>query len=490
MTLITRLAAGKSLAALILFSTVVTPSMAQADTVAQVLELTNVSATVLDSDAAAVEEVDGWPANADENLPLAGIFYGNPYGGIGTANAPIAYESSRRFRAERTGNVSFVKYHNRILRDYEITARCGLAKNNPDNKYCQCKSAGLDAYSCGYTMNTYHVGNGGTIVVEVRPDNGNGYPSDEVLGKSEPFIPMNNQDKWYPELRFVNEPFLEAGRIYHLVFTNLTPPANCNLTNVRLDKAASCPRNQGAMALNGNFHLSDPPSTGRFGPYRGSKSATNLYRTSPDSGWSEFRNALAYYELRYADGVAVGDTSYGHEATRTGASRISGSVRARESFNVQDVSRNVNGLWLNFGHTESADGSAMNIELKNESGSVLYSGQLPASEYCLERRSNATTYGDYNCRDWGYLDFGKVITLNQGYSYSVELSAGSSAGFVVSTYMPFTSHGFRNRNHWFEARAQHSTDGGRSWNSWAGKWETERDLPMAFTIDGMPRQLP
>lgn len=460
----------------------------------QVSELSDQTA----SDAAVVgleEEVEiasvsDWPEGANEELPLAGIMYGNPYAGIGTANATIAYESSRRFRAERSGYVETVKYHNRILRDYEIDARCAQSGNNPANKYCVCKANKLDAFSCGYTMNSYHVGNGGTIVVELRPDDGNGYPGDEVLGKTVQFIPMNNQDKWYPELEFDVQPLLEAGRIYHLVFTNLTPPSNCAISNVPVDRARNCPRNEGAMSLNGNFHLSTPTSTSKYGPYRGNKSSATLFRRSPDRGWEQYWNSLSYYELRYVDGVAVGDTYYAHHAVSGGSTILGGQVRVRQRFTVRDDDRKVTGVWVNFGHVNSADGSPLNAELKNESGSVIASGLIPSSAYCRERALEGGSYARNNCRDWGYLDFGKTVLLSEEYTYTLELSTSSKGGYKISTYLPFTSHGFKDRNHWFGARAEYSRDNGARWNLWSGQWDFERDLPVVFTIEGMPLQLP
>lgn len=460
----------------------------------QVSELSDQTA----SDAAVVgleEEVEiasvsDWPEGANEELPLAGIMYGNPYAGIGTANATIAYESSRRFRAERSGYVETVKYHNRILRDYEIDARCAQSGNNPANKYCVCKANKLDAFSCGYTMNSYHVGNGGTIVVELRPDDGNGYPGDEVLGKTVQFIPMNNQDKWYPELEFDVQPLLEAGRIYHLVFTNLTPPSNCAISNVPVDRARNCPRNEGAMSLNGNFHLSTPTSTSKYGPYRGNKSSATLFRRSPDRGWEQYWNSLSYYELRYVDGVAVGDTYYAHHAVSGGSTILGGQVRVRQRFTVRDDDRKVTGVWVNFGHVNSSDGSPLNAELKNESGSVIASGLIPSSAYCRERALEGGSYARNNCRDWGYLDFGKTVLLSEEYTYTLELSTSSKGGYKISTYLPFTSHGFKDRNHWFGARAEYSRDNGARWNLWSGQWDFERDLPVVFTIEGMPLQLP
>ena len=60
-----------------------------------------------------VPQPGSWPAKADGDLPMAGIFYGNYTPGVGAQNAGIAVESSRRFRAEKTGALSHVGYHNR-----------------------------------------------------------------------------------------------------------------------------------------------------------------------------------------------------------------------------------------------------------------------------------------------------------------------------------------------------------------------------------------
>ena len=165
---------------------------------------------------------ESWPANADSNLPLGGVFYGNPIAGISTGNVAIGVESSRRFRAERTGQISSVRFHNRVLTDDTIKSRC--SSSGPDSVWCTCVNNNLDSYTCGYSLsNSYSVGNGGNITVEVRPDNGSGQPSDTVLGKTRSYVPKEFSPNRFISLDFTNAISLQAGGIYHLVHANSTP---------------------------------------------------------------------------------------------------------------------------------------------------------------------------------------------------------------------------------------------------------------------------
>ena len=430
-----------------------------------------------------------WPSKTDDDLPYAGIFYGNHAAGVGIQNSGIGIEGSRRFRAEKTGNLSFVKYQNRTLKMSNITSRC--EDSGPDSAWCGCLDAGLDEYTCGYTLgSSYHVGNGGTIVVELRTNTSKGLPSDVVLGKTEPFVPMDNPSLVFPSLKFKNTVSVKEGVIYHLVFTNLTPPTSCTaLVNLSPNEARNCPRNQGAQGLNGLRILSTPSTTGLRGPFLGDDAAANFYRRTTRNDWTYYPNVLSWYELGYSDDEKVGFSYLPMESSRRARHTIGGNIHARQNFKVSDSTRRVNGVWLNFGHTSTANGGKLSVVLRDEGGKSLATGKIDSSAYCRKTVNDPTVTQGHWCQDWGYAAFGKSVSLHQGSTYSVEFSGEAGTGFILSVYEPLTLHGFKNRNNWVGARAELSSNGGSSWGDWIDYRPQELDLSVLFTIEGMPTQL-
>ena len=428
-----------------------------------------------------------WPGKANSNLPMGGVFYGNAMSGVGLQNAGIGVESSRRFRAEHSGNINSVRFNNRTLSNHDINQRCD--SQGPGSVWCDCVDASLDEYTCGYTLgSSYHVGNGGKIVVELRTADDKGLPSNVVLGKTESFIPMNNQKNHYPKLRFNGSVPVTQGEIYHLVFTNLTPPGSCALTGVSPEKAASCPKDAGAMGLNGIRNINAPSTTGRHGPFLGDSAGGNFYRRKASDRWRSYDNTLSWYEVGYDDGVVTGESYSGMHAMRTARYVVEGATVALQVFTVQDASREVDGVWLNFGQTKSANGSSANVRLKDSDGKVLANGTIESSDMCREMVRDSSISLSSWCQDWGYTEFDRTVSLLELSTYAVEISAPAKAGFVLSAYRP---HGyeFRNRNSWTHSRAHISRDNGSTWNDWTETESDERDLSLLFTIAGMPRQL-
>jgi len=427
-----------------------------------------------------------WPVGADDSLPLAGIFYGNAQAGTATTNSRISIKSSRRFRAQKTGAVRSVRFHNRVLSQKDINKKC--KRQGKESAWCKCKDAGLDELTCGYTIgSSYSVGNGGLIELQLVHDNGFGLPDENnVISSSDTFIPLELSKK--SSSHYVNQTFnqpanLQAGNVYHLLFKNLNPPLNCALSRVPVEQAAQCPKDKGAISINGIYDNNQPSQTGRWGPMYGSKGAASLYWDSNTSQWREFEKGLSFYELHYSDGVSVGESYHALDALNIGQNEIQGKHVARQRFTVYGASRRVTGVWVNFGHGNLADGSAANVKLLDNNNQQLAFGELAASLTCMSAAQK-------KCRDWGYVPFASTIDLAVGSEYSLEIGAGSAGGFLLSAYRTLKSHGFDDINYWDNAVAELSTNNGKSWKKWSSKNSKYRDLPVLFTIDGMPNQLP
>ena len=419
---------------------------------------------------------------------MGGVFYGHPETGFKTGNAPIAAQSARRFMAERSGNIVAVRHENRTMETYNITDRC--TDKAPTSVWCKCKNGGLDKYTCGYTLsNSYSIGNGGSIYVEVREDDGSDdhLPSDVVLGRTaQPYVPMETGK--YPELALENPVALQAGKLYHLVYVNVNTPQGCNRSGVSVSAAASCPRNQGMVGLNGTTHYIEEGPTSRYGPFL-SRSPAVHYRQSSGNAWRISDTVTSWYEVKYDDDVWFGDSMVAYDSFLGAVDKkIEGSTRARQVFTVTDASRTVDGIWVNHGHTDYANGRSMQVQLKSANGSVLAEGEIPHSALCLQIMNNGDDAWNSGCKTWGYAEFPSAVELVEGSSYTLELNSPSGAGFRVTSYFTLSHYGSTDSTQWTDAYAESSTNSGASWSSWTENW-TERDLPILFTIEGQPREI-
>lgn len=430
-----------------------------------------------------------WPDQADGDVPFGGVFYGNPFAGKRTSNAALFwYEASRRFRAERSGKIVALRHHNRTLLMANIVGRC---KSRPNSVWCDCVAAQLDEYSCGYHLsNSYSVGNGGLIQIEIRADDGTAshHPSDVVLGRAkEPFVPLDHSDKLALVFELEKPVDLNAGDIYHIVYRQLNPASKCTRMKLPVDQARQCERDAGVIGLNGYAFTHDVWR----GPVLGKTSAI-LQRNTGDERFKLNTSHLSFYEVQYQDGTWVGET-YGYylgdiSGKLGGMRTFGGQDQVRQRFTVQDVTREVNGLWVSLGRHATRSQEGVTVELRSNADQVLAVERIPFSSIPLCENF---------CAAWVYVAFDETITLTKSKEYTVVLSTNPDALFVINTgfpidYKPFE---FESRNVWSESKAEFSANGGDSWepftvNAQDEPYYAERDLSLVFTLKGMPRQLP
>lgn len=434
-------------------------------------------------------------ASQDGNKQYGGMFYGAAKGGYLGGNVAIGYEHSRRFRATKSGAVKSVAYQNRLLTTELVKQRCNA--QGAGSMWCDCVANNLDGNACGYTLgSSYHVGNGGSIVVELRTDDGTSQhrPSSTVLGKTRtPFVPANNPANKLVDLEFASPINLEYGKLYHLVFTNLNPPKKCDVKRVDPSKAAQCDTNAGAISLNGTWLGSTPaPSVGHdagyWGPFYGSAGSETLVQRERNGGWETHRNSLSWYSLKYTDGMDVGDFhSAGWTSSHYGEQNIGGSTVGRQVFVADQDGLDVDGVWISYSHNRYATNTSarMAVKLKNASGQVLASGSFGSSAEC-RARAKLTDFVQRACRAWGYTSLDRAVSLQKGTKYYLDFSAPSGAGYVLSTTWPFDEN---DRDSWSSGYAKVSTNGGSTWGSWADGYRDERDIVALFTLVGQPRSL-
>lgn len=434
------------------------------------------------------------PADLDyQDLPMGGLFYGNHEIGLHTGNAIIAIDSARRFRASRSGRVVAVRHANRVLTDETIAVRC--ESNGDGSDWCDCIAHDLDERTCGYALgNSYSVGNGGRILVELRTDD-DGWPGDTVLARTDgDFIPQEHPERYPTTLHFRRAAEVEAGRVYHLVYRNLAPPTRCGLAKVAMEDAASCERDAGAISLNGvYFGDSGIDRTIGVDPYRG-RTAANLVRGSRDDKWRLDADNLSWYELGYDDGVWDGDSYAAHSVLWDASYVLDEFTRARQTFRIRDRDRRVDGVWINLGHAPGKARSAGRLEatLVDEAGDVLATAWVEGSPACRETARRGARSGSLwapHCRFWRHADFDRDVRLETGQRYALEF-ASKDHGFLLASYFPLPNRETDNRKSWPESRAEISTDGGDSWQTWSDKYASDRDLPVLFTLVDGPRVMP
>ncbi len=442
-----------------------------------VAALLSLTSTVSLAESAGTAAGCGWPQDADERLPMSGLFYGHHLMGEQTGNGILfGYEASRRFRAERSGMVTAVRHNNRTLLQSNIDGRC-----RDNNVWCECQEGGLDAYTCGYHLsNSYSLGNGGLVTVEIHADDGSDQhlPSGTALGSiTTPYVPFDIAEVNYPVFPLSAPTRLEAGCVYHVVYRQLNPPTACTRrSGYSVEEAAECDRTSGLIGLNG-IHFSD---TDDRGPWLG-RTAAILTRHSVTDEWSVDPDNLSWFEIQYDDDVWTGD-AYTYTDGASTARQLGGNLQIRQQFTVRDADRVVDGVWLRAGRTTSTDAGTIEVEVSDGEG-VRSRGHFTAESF--QQCSGG-------CGSWGYAAFDQPVTLALGQRYSVTFSAPAGAAYSVTSGFPldYSPYDSQTRNNWKDAGAQHSDDGGLTWSAFSGTYHPDRDLSLLFTIVGMPRSLP
>ena len=420
---------------------------------------------------------NGWPAHAREDLPMAGVFFGHHLMGEDTGNGILfRHAASRRFRAERTGAITAVRHNNRTLLQANIADRC-----RDGNVWCRCKDNDLDRYTCGYILaNSYSVGNGGLIAIEIQSDDGSDHhlPSGEVLASvAQQYVPLRIAEQVYPVLELAAPAVLQAGRIYHVVYHQLNPPSDCPVgAGYSVSEAAHCDRTKGMVGLNG---ISFNATTDR-GPWLG-RTAAVLTKQSSDDPWVLDPDNLSWLEVRYDDGTWTGD-AYTYNDGASTARSIEGQHLVRQVFTVTDKARDVDGIWLRAGRAPDSGTGTLSCVIRGSEGTAAMAS-FAASSFPV--------CGGV-CGEWAYSGLSAPLTLLPGQTYSVEFSAQQKGHFLVTTGFPlaYAPYSSESRNTWEDARAEYSNDNGRTWLPFTGTYHPERDLSVLFTVVGMPRSLP
>ena len=449
----------------------------------------------------------------DESLPHSGIFVGaaNP-GYYGAANTSIGRHQTIRFRAEKTGSITAVTIQNRILHARNVHSRA-----TPGSVYQACldefEARGnpiLNVYNvtenkkankCGYMLGgSYSAGNGGALIFQIRNDvNGEPDMANPPLAQTAtPHIPVeyiqsdDNGDTLFPEHVLSSPANVTAGVFYHITVFNTSPVVG-NFTNLSAAEAYDMPDNTGAFALNGIQYAVSPTPPAQGGPYEQGPFYEGHYTMKSNamdaSTWEEDENTYGWYAVRYNTGEWSGLTAAAWDSPSTGHQIIEGSQIARQEFTATH-NTTVDGIWVQHGHTTSANGQAMTITLKQASNS-LGSALIPHDAAVKDIVVNAYNAWTLGGSIWSYAPLGNDVNLTQGTTYFIEASAPTGAGFRLNSMGNTYAWSFapKLQNIPLNTRIQKSDDSGSTWVNFGGSFANDRHLQMVLTVKGMPRSL-
>jgi len=308
------------------------------------------------------------------------------------------------------------------------------------------------------TGDGYSLGDGGRLKISIQSDDGssNHYPSGQILTSVE-FVPGNGSDGKRRNF-FPNPPQLTKGQLYHVVWENIaSDPVNnyVSLNNVwtyvSYNPRQPNPnfRDDYSVIVNGN---------GNWG-YK-----NDLYK-----------DFTAQMDLTYEDGAHEGQAYSQAHWNQPGSSSdpeligiIEGQRQTRELFTVTGGNKVVTAAYVRVARDYGS--GDLTIALKNNSGTILGQGSVPASQIS-DYASNPDWYLaprgiELIAGDWVSVTFNSPITLTNGSTYQLVMTSpnGTKYAMVPIRYgtwddVVLESWAFR------EGRAQQSNNGGNSWEN-------------------------
>ncbi len=290
------------------------------------------------------------------------------------------------------------------------------AKGNEQIRYSTSEGAGIMAIkfkasttsalnAVRFTQRSgpgYSGGNGGTMTVQVRPDNGSGQPHASTVLSTMSFNPVAYADNTeiYDLKTFSSPANLTAGNIYYIVFSN--------------------PDTNNFISVNNIYNYN--PNTPRQPRFADTDFAI---MESYSNAWSF--HTLNYYmpvvDLVYANGVIDGQCYY--ESMNPQSQDISGTnSRIRENMLVSGGDQSVTGVYARVRRTSGT--SPLILTLKNSAGTAIDSVSIPYSSIPVSAGGV-----DAPGAVWVGASFGATYTLASGSRYFLELSTAADSTYTT-----------------------------------------------------------
>lgn len=285
----------------------------------------------------------------------------------------------------------------------------------------------------------YSGGNGGTMRISIRADDGHGRPSSSML-TSASYTPGSSGINTFDRVTFSSPARLTKGHIYYVVFENTNSSPRSNF-----------------ISVNETFIYGSllKPRQPRY------SDAEYAVLTTGSGSWAVTGKYTADMDVGYSNGVHDGNGYVAAQIDYYGT--ISGSSRmVRERFTVHGGSRTISTVAVRM--RRSSGSSPLVIRLESSSGALIDSVSIPASSVPA-----TSPGGDNGGQVWVRASFGAKHTLANGATYSLRLSTASGTTYTATPIRDGYDVGFRSTM--FNDGVAQRTSNGSSWAlfyQWAG----------------------
>jgi len=307
-----------------------------------------------------------------------------------------------------------------------------------------------------YDKPGYQSRHGGTILVQIQSDDGSAQhlPSGAVLASTVATHPVDDRVGYFPSLSFAQPPQLQAGTLYHVVFSNIDPDPVNNW--VCLDSAYM-------------DHASSPMQ-----PTVADTDLATLWRVGSAGAWAPRRakateSFTPILELDYADGASQGQ---GYMEFWIGNPKtISGAKAVRQTFTATGRDRQVSGVavrakWL-------SGGGPLTLRLEQADGTVLGQGVV----------TGLPVTPGFGGASWARVTFAAPALLTRGRAYNLVLSAPAGTVYQVCAMRKGTDKGFKATTLFPDGHAQFNDGTGwTGWDQWGQPNRRDGDLQFYFDV--------
>lgn len=291
----------------------------------------------------------------------------------------------------------------------------------------------------------YNSGTGGTLKVQLETDDDSSDhgPSGNVLATCTIPHPSNP----FPVIKFSPEPSLQAGKLYHLVFSNTDENPTENFVSID------------------NLYTHHP-----LNPMQPESSNENMATLIKEGGsWPVYDFNTPIYEVDFSDGASMGQGYM--EAWVNAPELISGIDGVRETFTVSGGDKSVSEVSVRVARVSG--GGDLKVRLEQGDGNVVEQGTIPASAVPL----SSSAYS------WATYKLSAMRTLLNGETYHLDLEAPLGTIYRAYPIRKGSAEAFQRGTFFGDGHAEFEVGGGwKGWTQWGVPNRTDADLQFYFKV--------
>ncbi len=313
----------------------------------------------------------------------------------------------------------------------------------------------------------YGKGTGGKILIELRTDDGtsNHWPSKTILAWCVLDRPMSVGN--FPVLKFDKQPYLETGKLYHLVFSNIDSNPTQNYVSV------NCLHNFRRVAIHVNVGING-------------KDMAVLVRNDKFDIWRQRYESTPIFNLFFSDGRALGQGYVGALSEQNVTMNSTNQVR--ETFLVKGSAAAVSEVSVRV----SREWGDLNVRLESDDGTLIEEGVVPGVDIVPEQSlfPKNKVYSYIRKMRWYSYRFRSVRGLELDKRYNLVLYSANGS-YVTFGLLKGKRYTFSSKTHFDDGWAQYSTDNGRTWQDYVcyGRHTKDVDLQFYFNLVNVPHSL-